>query len=155
MLVYRQDGNLAYKPEEEIEETTTVQKRQRKQTIFDLDYQISVKTKKKVLKGIVLGCAVACFVLSRFAVVSKANLALISMQNNVEAKQSQIADLEANISSAVELNTVQERATALGMSFPDSESVVALAVVPYEQLVAENVSDEEATSTNVIREIID
>ncbi len=152
MLLYRQNGNAALNAQE-IEEQKVVQEKKKKQL---KSVAIPVKLKIKIMVSMILVSVMAVVMVSRFAAVSKANLALIEMQGNVSEQQDVVVELESELSKSVQLDSIKEQALALNMAAPTQEQIVYLEVTSYEDMVKSNSEKNDSENQgNIFTELVD
>lgn len=160
MLEYKELGNTAvkvqpiYEPEYEYEPQIEPEKKKtgkRKLTTKEVPFKLKVKIISRVLFVTVL----ALLMVARFAAVSIANIGLVEAKNSVKQQQSKNSDLESILAAGMQLDHIEEKAIALGMSFPGSNQMVYVNLVPYEDLVKQNTSNTDTSNKNIIRQIID
>lgn len=160
MMKYTELGNTAvkiepeyqpqYEPEYEPQEQVKKAPRRRLST-KDVPFGLKVKMILRVL----FVTALALLMIARFAAVSQANIGLVAARSEVKKQQSVNSDLDSKLSASMQLDTVQQKAISMGMSFPGSDQIVRVKLVPYEDLVKQNNSSAWKESKGVISQIID
>lgn len=156
MLEYTQLGNTALKPEYLPEETEQIQQqivKTHKKAVKASGIPTAVKI--KVISRILLVTALALLMIARFAAVSIANVTLENTKLEIEKQKSKNSDLESILAGTMQLDTIQDKAMALGMAFPSSEQMVYVQLVPYEDLVANNQTQIENNHKSIVSQIID
>ena len=156
MLEYTQLGNTAIKPEyipEDVDEhqleiPVAKQKKEKPK-------EIPLSLKIKVITRILLVTALALFMVARFATVSIANIGLEEAKSAVAEQKTKNSDLESILAGSMQLNTIQEKAMALGMSFPSSNQMVYIKLVPYDDLVENNNVQKKENHKSILNQIVD
>ena len=99
--------------------------------------------------------ALALLMVARFAAVSIANIGLEEAKKTVKEQQVKNTDLESILAGSMQLDTIQEKAMALGMSFPSSDQMVYINLVPYSDLVSKNNANIKQNKKSILSQVID
>lgn len=160
MLEYRQLGNTAMKPQVEYEPEYEPQQKTQKQTPvkkkkLDGTKEVPLPIKIKIISRVLLVTALALLMVARFAAVSIANIGLEEAKKTVKEQQVKNTDLESILAGSMQLDTIQEKAMALGMSFPSSDQMVYINLVPYSDLVSKNNANIKQNKKSILSQVID
>lgn len=157
MLIYRNEGNAAldememwdmnaapqYEPEVEAEPELIIEE--------PVEEPISKRQKVKILTRILMLSVLAFFLITRFAVVSQANLRMLDVKSAIKKQEIKNGDMEAKLTDSIDFTTVQEKAAALGMDFPENDQVQNMSVIPYEDIVkAHKQSEKEKREIGIV-----
>ncbi len=160
MLEYRQLGNTAMKPQVEYEPEYEPQQKTQKQTPvkkkkLEGTKEVPLPIKIKIISRVLLVTALALLMVARFAAVSIANIGLEEAKKTVKEQQVKNTDLESILAGSMQLDTIQEKAMALGMSFPSSDQMVYINLVPYSDLVSKNNANIKQNKKSILSQVID
>ena len=160
MLEYRQLGNTAMKPQVEYEPEYEPQQKTQKHTPvkkkkLEGTKEVPLPIKIKIISRVLLVTALALLMVARFAAVSIANIGLEEAKKTVKEQQVKNTDLESILAGSMQLDTIQEKAMALGMSFPSSDQMVYINLVPYSDLVSKNNANIKQNKKSILSQVID
>ncbi|MBQ9624793.1 MAG: hypothetical protein IJR47_01670 [Clostridia bacterium] len=167
MLEYRQLGNTALKPEIEYEEYYNnyaspdyVYKKKyehkkpvQKQKQVSRGSEISTGMKVKVVFRIFLVTVLALVMVAKYASVSVANIEMEAMKQTISEQRIKNDNLESILTGTMQLDSIQDKATALEMSFPSSDQIVYLQVTPFSTLVEQNRMSEQNEKKMVFSQV--
>lgn len=150
LVLYRQNGGLAEKPEyveglpEKIYKKAATKK-----------FTYTKKQKKRITYKVLLISIVAFIALTRFAAVSTANLNMLSVQKEIEKQQTINSGIEYQLSQASYLTNIQQKAKELNMDFPNQDQVVYVDVKPFSTITEEAKAQQPKQENNFLFGLMD